>query len=37
MLSAVNSAFSLLLNVISCLEGEWGSPLPSAVWTLGVG
>lgn len=37
MLSAVNSVFSLLLNVLSCLGGECGSPLLSAVWTLDVG
>lgn len=37
MLSAVNSVFSPLLNMLSCLEGECGSALLSATWTLDVG
>lgn len=37
VLSAVNSVFSLLLNVLSCLEGECGSPLLCATWPLDVG
>lgn len=36
VLSAVSSVFSLLLNMLSYLEGECGSPLLSAMWTLDV-